>query len=78
MLMPVIFQNAGSQYLTVTACIRKGRVPSRISGNIECPPELMLNVSSESLATLDATKLVPYPEPDMWFIAFQAKCIYNR
>jgi uncharacterized membrane protein len=38
----------------------------------------MLNISSESLATVDATKLVPYPEPDMWFIAFQAKCIYNR
>jgi len=38
----------------------------------------MLNISSEGLATVDATKLVPYPEPDMWFIAFQAKCIYNK
>lgn len=71
-------QNATCQRITVTACIRKGRVPSRNSGNIVCPPELMLNISSEGLATVDATKLVPYPEPDMWFIAFQAKCIYNK
>ncbi|GFG39492.1 hypothetical protein Cfor_00487 [Coptotermes formosanus] len=70
--------NATCQRVTVTACIRKGRVPSRDGGNIVCPPELMLNISSESLATVDATKLVPYPEPDMWFIAFQAKCIYNN
>lgn len=37
----------------------------------------MLNVSSESLTTLDANKLIPYPEPDMWFIAFQANCFFN-
>ncbi|KAJ9580903.1 hypothetical protein L9F63_023918, partial [Diploptera punctata] len=70
-------RNATCQLVTVTACIRKGRVPSRNNGDIECPSELMLNISSESLANVDATKLVPYPEPDMWFIAFQAKCLYN-
>jgi hypothetical protein len=74
----LILQNATCQHITVMACIRKGRVPSRNNGNIVCPPELMLNISSEGLATVDATKLVPYPEPDMWFIAFQAKCIYNK
>ncbi|KDR17993.1 hypothetical protein L798_07174, partial [Zootermopsis nevadensis] len=76
-VISIILQNATHQHVVVTACIRKGRVPSRRSGNIQCPLELMLNVTSESLATVDATKLVPYPEPDMWYIAFQLKCLHN-
>ncbi|XP_066997236.1 post-GPI attachment to proteins factor 6 isoform X2 [Anabrus simplex] len=69
--------NTSHQLLTVTACIRKGRVPSRVNRDIECSTDLLLSVSSKNSTTMDATKLIPYPEPDMWFIAFQAKCYAN-
>ncbi|GLH12908.1 Uncharacterized protein GBIM_17566 [Gryllus bimaculatus] len=69
--------NTTYHLLTITACIRKGRAPSHINWDIICPPSLLLNISTATPESVDATKLIPYPEPDMWFIAFQAKCYAN-
>lgn len=69
--------NSTYHLLTVSACIRKGRAPSHVNREIICPPSLQLNISSENVESMDATKLIPFPEPDIWFIAFQAKCFMN-
>ncbi|XP_046426903.1 post-GPI attachment to proteins factor 6-like isoform X1 [Neodiprion fabricii] len=61
------------QLVLVEVCIRKGRVPDRINGEIVCQNQNMfMNLSSygKNISAL----LIPYPESDVWHVAMQAKC----
>jgi len=74
MLIFCFQQNSSFSLLSVQACIRKGRPPRFHNGTLRCEPDLLLTLSSANLSTLDASKLLPYPEPDVWFIGFQTVC----
>ncbi|XP_043483098.1 post-GPI attachment to proteins factor 6-like isoform X3 [Leptopilina heterotoma] len=64
------------QSIEVIICIRQGRKPMRVKGKITCDEKkLMLNLSS--YGKHNDSIMIPYPMPDTWYIAFQAKCSSN-
>ncbi|XP_020709413.2 post-GPI attachment to proteins factor 6-like isoform X2 [Athalia rosae] len=61
------------QLVLVFVCVRKGRVPDRVNGEITCGnPNMFMNLSSfdKNMSSL----LIPYPQSDTWHVAMQAKC----
>lgn len=71
-----IFQLVTEQSIEVIVCIRQGRKPKRIKGKIICDDKkLTLNLSSHGKH--NGSIMIPYPMPDTWYIALQAKCSSN-
>ncbi|XP_015609576.1 post-GPI attachment to proteins factor 6 isoform X3 [Cephus cinctus] len=64
------------QLILVTICIQRSRVPNRINGQIICDDENM-SMTLSSYNKQDGNVLIPYPQPDTWYIGFQAKCYMN-
>lgn len=72
------FQNATRQLITVVGCVRKGRPPEVRNNSLICEEEqLTLNITSASSLTVEAFILIPFPEPDVWFLALQSICYYK-
>lgn len=72
----LLFQLLTKQLVVIKVCVRRARVPDRINGDIICPDESMeLKISSYDKR--GASLLIPYPQPDTWHIALQAKCSIN-
>ncbi|XP_071439145.1 post-GPI attachment to proteins factor 6 [Hetaerina americana] len=69
--------NTTKQLIVVTACIKQGAIPQVINSSIMCSFKLKMIVTSNNTSTIGATKLIPFPEPDIWFIAFQLNCFIN-
>lgn len=64
------------QSIEAIICIRQGRKPERIKGKITCEDKkLTLNLSS--YGKHNDSIMIPYPMPDTWYIAVQAKCSSN-
>ncbi|CAG7690930.1 unnamed protein product [Allacma fusca] len=73
--------NAAAEEIHVFACVRKSRPPEAIcctfdSANISscCQDDLTLHISSKNVTSKDDTLLIPFPEPDAWFISFTTMC----
>ncbi|XP_071520688.1 post-GPI attachment to proteins factor 6-like isoform X2 [Panulirus ornatus] len=77
-LMDELLMNATRQLITVMGCVRKGRPPEVENDIIVCEEQqLTLNITSSSRATVEDFILIPFPEPDVWFLALQTICYYN-
>ncbi|XP_043279412.1 transmembrane protein 8B-like isoform X2 [Venturia canescens] len=64
------------QLVTIKACVKQGRKPDRINGDVRCPDKAMqLNLSSNDRR--GSNLLIPYPQPDTWYITLQARCSFN-
>lgn len=69
--------------MSVIACVRKGRPPDTfccLSDNVTdcCESGLLLHISnSNNISKLDDNILIPYPEPDVWFVSFTTTCTYE-
>ncbi|ROT80497.1 transmembrane protein 8B isoform X2 [Penaeus vannamei] len=76
--MDEILMNATSQLITVVGCIRKARPPEVKDDLLVCDDEqLTLNITSFSASTVTDFILIPFPEPDTWFLALQTICYYK-
>ena len=58
-------------------CVSKGRPPMIKNHKLECAKDLTLNVTSASLDTLENFLLIPFPEPDIWYLALHVLCFYK-
>ncbi|KAG0729782.1 Transmembrane protein 8B [Chionoecetes opilio] len=78
-LMDELLMNATQQLISVVGCVRKGRPPHTTNtATLVCDsPHTTLNITSHSHTTLQDLILVPFPEPDVWFLALQLVC-YSR
>ncbi|XP_063843787.1 uncharacterized protein LOC135090714 isoform X1 [Scylla paramamosain] len=77
-LMDELLMNATHQLITVIGCVRKGRPPELKNHTLLCEGDsLTLNISSASRSTIEDLILIPFPEPDIWFLALQLVCYYN-
>lgn len=64
--------------ISVLGCVRKGRAPDVVNGSLVCEEDqLTLNVSSNSRNTVEDIILIPFPEPDTWYLALQLVCYQN-
>ncbi|XP_017879327.1 post-GPI attachment to proteins factor 6-like isoform X1 [Ceratina calcarata] len=64
------------QLVKVLICVRRGRVPDRVKSNIVCKnPEMSMNLSSSDKR--DGNILIPYPQPDTWYVTLDATCYFN-
>ncbi|XP_033222344.1 post-GPI attachment to proteins factor 6-like [Belonocnema kinseyi] len=64
------------QLVELSVCIRRARKPDRIKGKIVCRDEqFSMNLSSQG--EHNGTIIIPYPMPDTWHIALQAKCAFK-
>ncbi|XP_076619315.1 post-GPI attachment to proteins factor 6 isoform X1 [Colletes latitarsis] len=64
------------QLVKVILCIQRGRVPDRVKGSIICEDSRML-MNLSSFDKHDASLLIPYPQPDTWYVALSATCHFN-
>ncbi|MPD00150.1 Transmembrane protein 8B [Portunus trituberculatus] len=59
-------------------CVRKGRPPELRNHSLVCDDDsLTLNITSASRSTIEDLILIPFPEPDIWFLALQLVCYYD-
>lgn len=76
--MDELLMNATSQLITILGCMSKGRPPEVKGETIACEDQqLMLNITSFSSKTVEDFILIPFPEPDIWFLALQTVCFYR-
>ncbi|KAG7206139.1 hypothetical protein KM043_003531 [Ampulex compressa] len=69
-------KSLSDQLVVATLCVRRGRVPNRVKGKIMCnDPSMFMNLTSDD--EQDANLLIPYPQPDTWYIALHATCYTN-
>ncbi|XP_012280579.1 post-GPI attachment to proteins factor 6 isoform X2 [Orussus abietinus] len=64
------------QLVQLNICIRQARVPDRMNGRIVCHDRNM-SMNLSSFDNHDGTLLIPYPQPNTWHIALEAKCYMN-
>ncbi|XP_054006508.1 post-GPI attachment to proteins factor 6-like isoform X1 [Hylaeus anthracinus] len=64
------------QLVKVVLCIQRGRVPNRLKASIVCEDSKML-MNLSSFSKHDASLLIPYPQPDTWYVALHATCHFN-
>ncbi|KAK3885702.1 hypothetical protein Pcinc_010089 [Petrolisthes cinctipes] len=77
-LLDELLMNATRQMISVLGCVRKGRAPDVVNGSLVCEEDqLTLNVSSHSRNTVEDIILIPFPEPDTWYLALQLVCYQN-
>lgn len=73
----ILFQTINDQEAIVFICVRRARVPHRLKGQIQCDNEkLTMQLSSKNKKSSNV--LIPYPQPDTWYIALQASCYSNK
>ncbi|XP_068218085.1 transmembrane protein 8B-like isoform X2 [Palaemon carinicauda] len=76
--MDELLMNATSQLITILGCMRKGRPPEVKDEEILCEDQsLLLNITSFSSKTVEDFILIPFPEPDIWYLALQTICFYR-
>ncbi|XP_006564295.1 transmembrane protein 8B isoform X3 [Apis mellifera] len=64
------------QLVKVILCIQRGRIPNRIKNNIVCENSRMSMILS-SFDKHDGSLLIPYPQPDTWYVTLDATCYFN-
>ncbi|XP_063980870.1 uncharacterized protein Dhpd [Diachasmimorpha longicaudata] len=64
------------QTVVVFVCVRRGRVPWRKKGEIFCDDDKMM-MRLETNGKHDGNLLIPYPQPDTWYIGLQARCFID-
>ncbi|XP_050480954.1 post-GPI attachment to proteins factor 6-like isoform X2 [Bombus huntii] len=64
------------QLVKVTLCVQRGRIPDRINNNIICENSEMSIILS-SFDRHEGTLLIPYPQPDTWYVSLDATCYFN-
>ncbi|XP_076039876.1 post-GPI attachment to proteins factor 6 isoform X2 [Oratosquilla oratoria] len=74
--MDELFLNTTSQLIAVVGCVSKGRPPLIVDGQIQCEEQLLLNVTSRPSSSRGLL-LIPFPEPDTWFLSLMAQCYYK-
>ncbi|XP_015182403.1 PREDICTED: transmembrane protein 8A-like isoform X1 [Polistes dominula] len=72
-----MYKTMTKQLIVVTVCIQKGHASNILENKIICEDEkLFMNLSS--LNKHDESILIPYPQPDTWYISLQATCYLNN
>lgn len=71
-----VFQIITKQLVKVILCIQRGRIPNRIKNNIVCENSRMSMILS-SFDKHDGSLLIPYPQPDTWYVTLDATCYFN-
>ncbi|XP_044017374.1 transmembrane protein 8B-like, partial [Aphidius gifuensis] len=60
----------------IIICVRRGRVPKHINESLilnnNC--DMMMNINISLNNNNNNTLLIPYPQPDTWYIGLQVKC----
>jgi hypothetical protein len=71
------FQSLSKQHVNVVICISRGRVPNQASANVTCDnTRMMMRLSSNDMR--NSSLLIPYPQPDTWYIVLHTKCYMNE
>ena len=64
-----------NQSVEVYACLQKGRQPKVMNNSLTCDESSMIRIASDELPHT-ALMLVPYPEPGMWYLGLQVRCLH--
>ncbi|XP_058788865.1 post-GPI attachment to proteins factor 6-like isoform X3 [Phymastichus coffea] len=64
------------QQVAVDICISRGRVPKQLLGYITCD-NMRTTIKLSTSGVYNSSLLIPYPQPDTWYIALQAICYVN-
>ncbi|RXG61843.1 Transmembrane protein 8B [Armadillidium vulgare] len=75
--MDELLMNATNQLISVIGCVKKGRPPLVNVDKLECEKDLTLNISTASFKTVEDFLLIPFPEPDVWYLALHVVCYYK-
>ncbi|XP_043605137.1 post-GPI attachment to proteins factor 6-like isoform X1 [Bombus pyrosoma] len=67
---------ATRQLVKVILCVQRGRIPDRIKNNIICENSEMSMILS-SFDRHDGKLLIPYPQPDTWYVSLDTTCYFN-
>ncbi|KAK2589019.1 hypothetical protein KPH14_001862 [Odynerus spinipes] len=68
-----MYKSLAKQLVIVEICVQKGHVPNILDNKMVCEDErLSMNLSSSDKH--DESILIPYPQPDTWYIFLQATC----
>lgn len=62
------------QSVEVYGCLQKGRQPKVENNSLICDESSMIRIASDE-PPHSALKLVPYPEPGMWYLGLQVRCV---
>jgi len=63
-----------NQSVEVYGCLQKGRQPKVENKSLICDEKSMIRIASDE-PPHTALKLVPYPEPGIWYLGLQVRCV---
>jgi len=66
--------DAQNQSIEVYGCLEKGRQPLVRNDSLECDKNSLIKIASDE-PPHTALMLVPYPEPGMWYLGLQVRCV---
>ncbi|XP_047355139.1 post-GPI attachment to proteins factor 6-like isoform X7 [Vespa velutina] len=71
-----MYETMTKQLIIVAVCIQRGHAPNILENKVVCEDKkLFMNLSSSGKH--DESILIPYPQPDTWYIFLQATCYIN-
>lgn len=72
-----MYKSLTNQLIIVEVCVQKGRVPNILENKTICVDERLSMYLSSSGKHIESI-LIPYPQPDRWYISLQATCYVNN
>ncbi|XP_037086781.1 post-GPI attachment to proteins factor 6-like [Pollicipes pollicipes] len=73
-----LLTNDSAQVVTVECCLSAHVLPVSAAGRLRCEPPLAFRLSSASEAETRAIRLLPFPEPAVWYISMVTRCSSRR
>ena len=63
------------QSVEIYGCLEKGREPLVINNSMVCDEESEIRIATDEPEHDTALMLIPYPEPGVWYLGLQVRCV---